>query len=288
MAQIRATLLWQKLITRRLRTTTQVGEDEIDEQMAQLRAAQGEPEVLLAEIFLAVDGPEQEEQVRQAITGIVEQIRNGAPFSEIARQFSQSASAATGGDIGWVRTSTLEKEIEAAVARTSPGHFTEPVRAVGGYYIYAVRQRRSGASGSGDEGRITLAQFLLPVSGADTEARMKAAEKVRGSVSGCDDLGRVAKELGAPPPTKAERLRLSDLAPQIRPLVAPLRTGEISAPVEIDQGLLFLMVCERETPRAPLPSREQVADTLSRQRLDLQARRYLRDLRRTAFIDVRI
>jgi len=37
-----------------------------------------------------------------------------------------------------------------------------------------------------------------------------------------------------------------------------------------------------------VPSRDDNGDTLMRQRLDTLARRYMRDLRRTAFVDVRV
>jgi peptidyl-prolyl cis-trans isomerase SurA len=37
-----------------------------------------------------------------------------------------------------------------------------------------------------------------------------------------------------------------------------------------------------------LPSREEVADQLARQRAENLARRYMRDLRRAAFVDVRV
>jgi peptidyl-prolyl cis-trans isomerase SurA len=46
------------------------------------------------------------------------------------------------------------------------------------------------------------------------------------------------------------------------------------------------MVCERQEAGA-LP-RDQIRDTLLRQRVDMLSRRYLRDLRRSAFIDLRI
>ena len=49
------------------------------------------------------------------------------------------------------------------------------------------------------------------------------------------------------------------------------------------------MVCEKGTPNATtLPSRDEIADQLARQRAENLARRYLRDLRRTAFVDVRV
>ncbi len=37
-----------------------------------------------------------------------------------------------------------------------------------------------------------------------------------------------------------------------------------------------------------MPNRDQIVETLVRQRVDTQARRLLRDLRRAAFIDIRV
>jgi len=51
-----------------------------------------------------------------------------------------------------------------------------------------------------------------------------------------------------------------------------------------------IMVCEKTAAnnKPTVPSRDDVAETLTRQRLDTLARRYMRDLRRTAFVDVRV
>ena len=292
MGQIRANVLWQKLVNRRLRNTLQVGEDEVDEQLARLKAAQGTPEYLLAEIFLAVDSPEQDDEVRQAAIGLTEQLRRGTPFPDMARQFSQSASAASGGDIGWVQSGMLEADVEAAIERTPPGQLTDPVRSVGGYYIYAVRQRRIIAAASPNDATVTLVQMLLPFESggapAEIDSLKELADTVRESVSGCADLKRVSEELKVPPPTDPQRLRVGDLAPRIRDLVSPLKVGEASPPIQIERGLLLLMVCQREDAPSNMPTREDITENLLRQRLDLLSRRYLRDLRRAAFVDVRV
>jgi hypothetical protein len=50
------------------------------------------------------------------------------------------------------------------------------------------------------------------------------------------------------------------------------------------------MMCEKAaSSSAPtVLSRDETAETLMRQRLETLARRYMRDLRRTAFVDVRV
>jgi hypothetical protein len=48
------------------------------------------------------------------------------------------------------------------------------------------------------------------------------------------------------------------------------------------------MICSKSTGASPSAvSRDDVAETLVRQRLDTMSRRYMRDLRRTAYVDVR-
>ena len=67
-------------------------------------------------------------------------------------------------------------------------------------------------------------------------------------------------------------------------------------PLQGPAGIHLLMVCERrgkgdETPAIDLATeeeRERLTKELERERLDRLARRYLRDLRKQAFIDIRI
>ena len=141
--QLRAEILWSKLVRGRLGAAVSVGEGEIDEALAQLEANRGRPEYRVAEIFLAVESSEQESEVRAAAESLFEQLRAGAKFDQIASQFSQSATAAVGGDIGWVLEGELPSEIEAVLARMEPGRIAPPVRTFDGYSIVLLIDRRT-------------------------------------------------------------------------------------------------------------------------------------------------
>ena len=142
-AQLRAEILWSKLVRGRLGASVSVGEGEIDETLARLEANRGRPEFRVAEIFLAVESIDREDEVRAAATSLYEQLVAGASFPQIARQFSQSATAAVGGDIGWVIEGQLPSEIEAVLAQLEPGSVAPPVRAFDGYYIVSLIERRT-------------------------------------------------------------------------------------------------------------------------------------------------
>ncbi len=111
LAQIKAGISWQKVVTRRLRPSLDIGQDEIDEVIERINSEKGTTEYLLAELFLAVEGPDQEEEVRNNLEQMLDQMRRGVSFSAMAQQFSQSASASQGGDIGWVEKGSLDPEV---------------------------------------------------------------------------------------------------------------------------------------------------------------------------------
>ncbi|SVB94399.1 uncharacterized protein METZ01_LOCUS247253, partial [marine metagenome] len=113
LAQIRAEIAWTKLIRRRLSSAISVGEDEIDEALARLEGSRGQPEYRVAEIFLSIESVNQEREIIDTAENLLRQVRQGAAFQEIARQFSQSATSAVGGDIGWVIVGQLPAEIDA-------------------------------------------------------------------------------------------------------------------------------------------------------------------------------
>ena len=95
-------------------------------------------------------------------------------------------------------------------------------------------------------------------------------------------------------------LKVSDLPAVLADAVRDLPVGEVSQPLQGPGGVHLLMVCDRrggeqavaesdtEIDVASEEDRQQIAEQLERERLDRLARRYLRDLRKQAFIDVRL
>ncbi len=70
----------------------------------------------------------------------------------------------------------------------------------------------------------------------------------------------------------------------MRDAVAGLDIGQPSQPVRVDGGIVVLMVCDRENSGI---DRELIRQNLVQERLNMLARRHLRDLRRSAHVDIR-
>jgi peptidyl-prolyl cis-trans isomerase SurA len=301
--QIRATIAWGKLVRRRYAQTATVSEEEITEAMTRLEETAGQPLSRVAEIFLAVDDPRQEEEVARAAERLFEQLRGGAPFPAIAQQFSQSATAAVGGDIGWILPSQLAPELAQTVERLRPGELSLPVRGPGGFYLLLVVDRRIPGQPPpapvSTEGSVELVQILFPLpleaAAEQREATERSAQAVSLQAQSCADMRRLGRERAPQTSGDLGRIRIADLPPDLREVVARLEVGQASPPLPLRGGIGVLMVCERDVPPPPAPvaapvppNREEIAENLARQKLEIMARRYLRDLRRLAFVDVRV
>jgi peptidyl-prolyl cis-trans isomerase SurA len=291
--QITAAIVWAKLVRRRAVETNPISDEQIERTLARLKRTADEPESHVAEIFLPVDSPDQDAKVKRLAQRLIQQMRQGARFSAIAQQFSQSATAAVGGDIGWVRPDELDPKLGKAIAGMQPGELSPPIRTRAGYYLLLVLDRRNGkAGGPGDE-TMRLAQVVFPLppgaSPAVRRAVIMAAESVRAAhPSGCAQLLKDSKARSSPL-TSEGTLRVSQIAPAMRKILTALPVGQPSEPIVQKNGVGVVMVCAKAAPQAPTPlTRQEVEELLIRRRLDRIARSYMLQLRQAAYVDVRV
>jgi peptidyl-prolyl cis-trans isomerase SurA len=287
--QIRSTIAWNKIVRRQIRSQIQVGNEEVDETIQRLEANRGKPRSLVAEIFLAVDSVDQEDSVRSAATRLVEQLKGGAPFEAMAKQFSQSASAQQNGDLGWIAPGELPDELDKAVQQLQPGQMSDPIRSIAGYHVLLVRDRRVQELPGAGDATVTLRYIYMKlppgIGSAEAKTAMDLANQVRDTVTDCADMTRMRKEVDSSAFPLPEKVKLGELSPSLRSTIEQSEVGKASAPIEIGGGLLVLMVCEREKPAAV--DRARVEEAILNQRADIQMRRYMRDLRKAAFVDIR-
>jgi peptidyl-prolyl cis-trans isomerase SurA len=289
--QLTASIVWAKLVRQLAQRTSPVTDEEVDHEMARLKEHASDPESRVAEIFLAVDSRSQDQQIHDLAERLIDQMRQGARFSAIAQQFSQSPTAAVGGDLGWVRPQQLPPELAKAVEQMHPGELSPPIRTPAGYYLLLVLDRRTGTIGSEADTMIDIVQVVFPLptqpSPALRAAAIAQAESIKAAATSCPEMLKIGKEK-APQLSSEGKLRLTQIAPAMRKLVMSLPIGQASQPIVQRNGVGVIMVCKRSAPGSTLPSRAEVYNLMMRQRLDIIARRYMRDLREAAFVDVRV
>ncbi len=288
--QVTAALAWDRILRERVTQDVEVSDEEVNDAMARLKAEIGKPQSRVEEIFLAVDNPSQEDEVRQLAQRLIQQISNGANFAAVAQQFSQSPTAAVGGDLGWVTPGQLSPLLGEAVGKMNPGEMSYPIRTPAGFYILYVVDRKTLGAANPDETLLSLVEVVFPLApSASAEERDHVAAEAQDAAAGAKDCGQLSKIGIARAPQLSRQIpqiAARDLPPAIRSQMLALKVNEASKPMPLQGGMGVVMVCQRQDPPG-IPTRDQVTDNLAHERLDALARRYMRDLRRSAYVDIR-
>ncbi len=290
-AQLRATIAWNKVVRQQLSPSVQVVDEEVNEILGNIERTQNLPQYRISEILLPVDDPSREEDVKQNASKLAEQVRGGANFAAVAWQFSAAASAGSGGEVGWILEDQLDPAIARVIHELKSGDISSPIRTVSGYQIIQLAEERTTTASQPEDAVVQLKQVMLALdakSGPEVvEAKSKEVESIAGQAKSCDDMDHLAELAKSPAPSSLGRFRLGEINSALRAVVAELKPGEPSRAVLVPNGVAVLMVCERSEPTSNAPSRQEVRDQIFRGKISVIMRRYMRDLRRGAFLEVR-
>lgn len=301
--QITAQLAWQKTVQQEYEDRINITPEEVNAEMARYSEGADKPHYLLAEIFFQVDNPDKDADALKDAMSVETQLRSGGNFATIARQFSQSPSAAQGGDMGWVREGQLAPELNKALTKMAINTVSEPIRSIGGYYILALRARQEPVGTKIDtpkEASITpdsmlpLARLLLPLganpSKENVEKGIQIASNIRTGFGGCEFLAKVPDQLTGAVYVNLGNMRVGDLSPEIQKALASTHAGEMAQPFVSAAGVEMIARCDKKIviqTAYQVPSRQDIENMLFDQQISALARRYMRDLRRGVDVEVR-
>jgi len=287
--QLMAQIMWARSVRGRYGHSIGIGDEEVNDAIKQIQDSRDKTQNRVGEIFLSVNDPAQDPEVHDFANRLAGEIQRGAPFPQVAHQFSQSAEAAQGGDIGWVLPGMLDPEVETVIDTMKPGQLTQPMRLGGGYYIFLLIDRRSPEEGAKDV-VVNLTQVVLPLpAGADSAARqavIEHAEKLTADAKSCGEMSKIGRDASPDLSGPIGDVKVKELPEDIRPMILAAAVATPTKPVSVRQGIGVFMVCKRSGGEAI--DRDLVSDNLLHQRLDNLARRYLADLRLVAYIDLRV
>jgi peptidyl-prolyl cis-trans isomerase SurA len=297
MDQLRADIGWTRLVQRKLRATIRITDAEINEALAAAKAAQGKAEYRISQIFQAIDSPKDAPAVQQATQRLLDQLNSGADFGSLAQEFSQDTSASNGGDIGWRRPDQVDPAIAAELTPLGSGDAVRgkvlgPIQGTGGYYLVRIEDVRTGSESAVAPGSVHLIRLVWPLTPNASEGERKAAQEQADTFSrkephSCEEFRRLAEDARPAVYQDMGRLKVDDMPAEIRSMVLTQPIGEPSNAIPGPGGVAIFVVCDRGDSTGEV-SRVAIADRLAAQRLETLARGYLSDLRRAAYIDIRL
>lgn len=284
--QLRTEIGWRELVGGRFNSRSRVSRSQVEQAMRQITESASKPQYLIGEIYIEAARVGGQQAAFNGAQQLIQQMVQGAPFQNVARQFSAAPSAVRGGDAGWVVQGTVNPTLQQALEQLQVGELSRPIPVEGGVYIIYMRDKREGAATS----LVQLRQIMveLPETASETEVAAAGArlEGLRTSLT-CDNIVQRARAEDGLLGSDLGEADVGDLAPQFQQVARSAEIGSISTPVRTPLGLHLLAVCGRRMGGPEAPSYREVEARLQNQNLAMLARRYMRDLRADSLIETR-
>jgi len=84
-----------------------------------------------------------DDQARTRLEQLRQRILNGESFADLAKRYSEDATAPQGGDLGWLSPGETVPAFEQVMNSLSPDQISEPVRSQFGWHLIQVLERRN-------------------------------------------------------------------------------------------------------------------------------------------------
>jgi peptidyl-prolyl cis-trans isomerase SurA len=228
--QLRTQIGWSQLVGGRFQSRARASRAAIDAALRQVNEAASKKQYLIGEIYIEASRVGGQQAALNGANQLVAQMVQGAPFQNVAQQFSAAPSATRGGDAGWVVEGTIQPALQQALDQLSAGQLSRPIPVEGGVYIIYMRDKRDGASAS----LVAMKQIMIELPETASETQVAAAtqrlEAIRGQLT-CDNIqARASSEQGLLGADLGES-DVQNLAPQFQQVARSAEIGTISSPV---------------------------------------------------------
>jgi peptidyl-prolyl cis-trans isomerase SurA len=290
-------LLVERVREREVGQRIRISDAEIDALLEQRRAASGNAAQLnLAQILVTVPegaSPEQVAQRRARAEAALARVRGGEDFVAVAREISEDANRAQGGEIGLRPADRLPDVFVEAVRGLEPGAVSPTLLKSGaGFHVLKLLTRQQGAAFTVQQ---THARHILlrisPQLSAEAAGR-RLAEFKRQIAAGTKSFEQLARENSE----DASATGGGDLGwtspgayvPEFEETMNALPVNGVSDPVISRFGVhLIQVLARRDIVLDAKQQREQARSVLREQKFENAYLEWVRDLRGRAYVEMR-
>lgn len=275
-------VIWRNILRSRFGQQANPSEIELNAQL-NTYAISSSRTIQLGEIVLPYLERGQNATVALA-TDIVAQLRGGANFSDLAKQYSRSNSAARGGVIGWVAPNRLPAQIGAAIRGLGGGGVADPIFIPSGVVIIKVLAARtvSRQIEVPVSVNLTYAELVIPYTAGGEREAGRLANKVRRSLDGCRGINTQAADFGTGSGVFGP-ISLNSIDTDVGLALARLDPRE-STIMQGSNTLRVVVLCDRVSEMSP-EGRATLRNQLVSQNLGALSEGYLLELRRNSIIE---
>ena len=294
--QIRNEMLLTQIQRRMVNSRIQVSEQEIDNFLtSEFGQQQTAARFNLSHILIAVPTqatPEMLQKAEQRALGIVEELNNGANFTETAIAQSAGPNALKGGELGWRKLNELPEAFAQAVKSLSPGAMTAPVRSPSGFHILKVNDKEGGSVQLVEQ--VKVRHILLKPNEIRSSAQTRREiEALYARLKNGEPFEELAKQYSDDPASGSEGgdlgwAQAGQMVPAFEQVMFNTPVGQLSSPFESRFGWHILQVNDRR--QEDLGDEMQVSQaraSIRQRKFNEELQNWLREIRSQAYIELK-
>ena len=293
---MRNEILVSRLQQRQVDNRVNVSEREIENFLANKEhLGESELEYRIGHILIAIPDNANEQQLQAAkkeANQVLQDLKSGKDFAQLATAHSDGEQAQSGGDLGWRKAGQIPSLFTDFVASMQKGDVSDLISSPGGYHVIKLLDVRTGEKFivTQTHSRHILLKTDTLVTDKDAVARLK---QLKTRIEGGDDFAEIAKgnsqDMSAAEGGDMGWTNPSDLVPEYEEVIKNMKPGDISEPFKTQYGWHIVQVLERREHDSSDDIRRSKAREEIRKRKLAEAREaWLRQMREDAYVEYRI
>ncbi len=293
---IRQQIMISQLQQRDIFPEIQVSEQEVNQFLQSPNGLGGmSTEYHLGHILVPLsDSPSPEELDKASATAqaIIDKLRHGADFTQVAMTDAIGEHALNGGDLGWRKLPELPTLFEKVVLAMKVNDIPDAIRSSSGFHIIKLLDKRS-TSAAVPVAKTNVRHILIKTNSgmSDSDAKAKLTE-LRNKIEKGEDFAQLAKTHSSDLASANKGGSLGwvstdVLVPEFSAVMEKLPVSEISEPFKTSFGWHIMQVIDRKTlSNDEVALRQKAKDMISQRKFEEKLQTWARQLRDEAYVKV--
>ena len=280
--QVRKEMIIQRVQRGRVGRQVNITEQELDGFLA----TEGSVKELSPELFVRQILVEDKIKAEKVLSDL----ELGKDFQVLAKEYSSSANAVSGGEMGWRNLADLPSLFAGALKGKKKGYVSPPLESGSGFFILKLEDKR-GSLVRFEEQWNARHILMMPTKLRDETFTKSELEAVRDRAIAGEDFALLAKEFSEDPGSASrggdlEWLSMGKTAPAFEKMMTTSPLQEISPVFESEFGFHFLQVLgQRTEDLTEEVIKDRAYGIIFARKYDEELENSLRTMRAEAFVE---
>ncbi|EGQ7706177.1 peptidylprolyl isomerase SurA [Vibrio cholerae] len=246
----------------------------------------------ISHIQLRVDDGQDKSAAETLANKLINDLRNGADFAQMAYAYSKGPKALQGGDWGWMRKEEMPTIFADQIKMQNKGSIIGPFRSGVGFHILKIDDVKGLETVAVTEVNARHILIKPTIILSDEGAQKQLNEFVQRIKNGEVTFAELAQQYSQDPGSAAQKGELGyqtpDLyVPEFKHQIETLPVGQISEPFKTVHGWHIVEVLDRrEVDRTDSALKNKAYRILFNRKFNEEASAWLQELRASAFVEV--